>query len=90
MSDSLIDRFSHHEALHMSSKLTDAVNMWLVDHPAVKADSERLRLATVAAETLFALYQLIGAQSFGADRCSCKDKRGRTWWRECAVHGVKV
>lgn len=62
MSNSLIDDFSHHEALHMSSKLCEAVYEWLVDHPAVKADSQRLLLATDAAESLMHLYQLIGRQ----------------------------
>jgi hypothetical protein len=60
---SLIDAFSHHEALHMSSKLLQAVNEWLVEHPAIQADKERLKLATQAADTLMELYQLIGRQS---------------------------
>lgn len=62
MSNSLIDEYSHHEALHMSSKLCEAVNEWLVDHPAIQADPERLDLAKQAAEYLMSLYQLIGRQ----------------------------
>ena len=63
MAKKRIDKFSHHEALHMSSKLCDAVNEWLVDHPAVAADKERTRLAVNAAEHLYELYQLIGRQT---------------------------
>ncbi len=57
-----LDVFSHHEALHMSSKLAEAVNEWLVEHPAIQSDPARLALATQAAEKLFELYQLIGSQ----------------------------
>ncbi len=60
-----IDAFAHHEALHMSSKLAEAVNEWLVDHPAIATNPDRLRLAEDAAATLFKLYQLIGRDSLG-------------------------
>ncbi|SPH17904.1 hypothetical protein DEA8626_01432 [Defluviimonas aquaemixtae] len=54
------DKFSYHEALHMSSFFARAVEEELVDHPAVQAHPEWQALAEKACEALNDLYQAIG------------------------------
>lgn len=50
-----------HEALHMASFLSTAVDQELAGHPAIKRNKEWLKLARQAAGTLADLYQKIGA-----------------------------
>jgi hypothetical protein len=51
-----------HEALHMASFFINSVDDELVEHPAIKANEEWSRLAQVALDALFELYQAIGQQ----------------------------
>lgn len=50
-----------HEALHMSSFLAEAVSEQLCEHPAIEANPDWYRLASIAATALADLYQEIGA-----------------------------
>jgi hypothetical protein len=56
--------FGCHEALHMASFLAHAVEDQLCEHPAVALHPELRALADAACESLFALYQAIGARHF--------------------------
>lgn len=49
-----------HEALHMASFLTEAVNEQLVEHPAIVQNEEWQKLAIAAREALAKLYNKIG------------------------------
>jgi hypothetical protein len=51
-----------HEALHMASFLADAVDVQLVEHPAIKQNREWNFLAKRAAQALADLYQRIGRE----------------------------
>lgn len=70
------DPFLDHEALHMSSKLLELVNEWLIEHPAITNNPNRRKLAEIAAESLMSLYQLIGSEhgygvSMNEEVCGC-------------------
>lgn len=51
-----------HEALHMASFLTNAVDEELAGHPAILRNSEWYALARTAANALADLYQKIGGE----------------------------
>lgn len=53
--------FGCHEALHMASYLMMAVDSELLSHGAVVTNPEWFTLANQAFDSLFALYQAIGA-----------------------------
>ena len=57
------DLFHHHEALHMSSFLVEAVERQLVENAFVASEPECLELANKACDALADLYQLIGSKS---------------------------
>jgi hypothetical protein len=56
------DEFSRHEALHMASFLSEAVNGQLCEHLAVMANPLWLALAERASTALSDLYQAIGRE----------------------------
>ena len=51
-----------HEALHMASVLAEMVDERLCEHSAIKQNDEWAALAEIARDTLFRLYQAIGAK----------------------------
>ena len=55
------DEFLSHEVLHMASFLMRSVDAELLEHPAIQANADWLRLAETAHGALFDLYQAIGA-----------------------------
>jgi hypothetical protein len=56
-----LDDFGRHEVLHMASFLSRAVAAELGEHAQVQANPEWTALADQAAESLWALYQAVGA-----------------------------
>lgn len=52
--------FYCHEALHMASYLTQAIDSELSNHPAICANPEWFRLSVEAQDKLAELYQAIG------------------------------
>lgn len=52
--------FGCHEALHTAHVIIDMIDGHLINHPAIEADEEFLRLANTAQEALCDLYQAIG------------------------------
>lgn len=56
-----IDDYGRHEVLHMASFLSRAVTAELCEHAQVQAKPEWKALADSAAESLWALYQAVGA-----------------------------
>lgn len=55
------DDYGRHEVLHMASFLHGAVVSELCEHRQIKANPEWKSLAEVASESLWKLYQAIGA-----------------------------
>jgi hypothetical protein len=53
--------FGFHEAVHTTSIVLDLVDDQLLHHPAVAGNEEWFRLAARASESLFNLYQAMGA-----------------------------
>lgn len=60
MKDSKTDKFSRHEALHMSSFLMLSVDRELIEHQYIQSEPDCIALAEKAHQALFDLYQLIG------------------------------
>lgn len=56
-----MDEYGRHEVLHMASYLSRAVASELGEHAQVLANPEWKALADTAAESLWALYQAVGA-----------------------------
>jgi hypothetical protein len=54
--------FGCHEAMHMASVLVDMVGNQLLEHPAILQNADWYRAASQARQTLFQLYQAIGAE----------------------------
>jgi hypothetical protein len=57
-----MDDYGRHEVLHMASFLSRAVASELGEHAQVQANPEWKALADSAAESLWALYQLVGGE----------------------------
>jgi hypothetical protein len=55
------DDYGRHEVLHMASFLSRAVASELGEHAQVLANPEWKALADAAAESLWTLYQVVGA-----------------------------
>jgi hypothetical protein len=53
--------FGFHEAVHTTSIVLDLVDDQLLHHPAIAGNTEWFRLAARASESLFNLYQAMGA-----------------------------
>ena len=53
--------FGFHEAVHTTSIVLDLVDDQLLHHPAIAGNEEWFRLAARASESLFNLYQAMGA-----------------------------
>ncbi len=62
------DDYGRHEALHMASFLENAVEVELVQHDAVKAEPEWLKLAEAARKALADLYLAIGLKHMPDDQ----------------------
>ena len=58
-----LDKFSQHEALHMSSFFARTVETELMSHPYIEANLAFHQLAEKAVDALNELYQAIGAKS---------------------------
>lgn len=58
----MTDKLLRHEALHMASFLTSAVDEELCEHPAVKANPKWRKLAIKAVDALGDLYSAIGKE----------------------------
>lgn len=56
-----MDDYGRHEVLHMASFLSRAVAAELCEHQQVQENPEWKALADSAAESLWALYQAVGA-----------------------------
>ena len=57
-----------HELLDRIAMFADAVERYILDHPACIANSEWYSLADTAASSLRDLYQLVGATHMGPER----------------------
>jgi hypothetical protein len=55
------DSYGLHEALHTASIGADFVDRQLLDHPCIKKNKRYRKLAGAAFDSLFELYQAIGA-----------------------------
>lgn len=55
------DEFSVHEALDRTYLVAEILDTVLCEHPAIKENSEWLKLVSSAGDSLGRLYQLIGA-----------------------------
>jgi len=60
-----MDDYGRHEVMHMASFLSRAVASELCEHAQVQANPEWKALADTAAESLWALYQAVGAAHLG-------------------------
>lgn len=58
----ITDPFLMQEALHMASFLMRSVDTELLEHPAIRDNESWLALARNAHDSLFDLYQAIGAK----------------------------
>lgn len=62
-----LDKYHAHEALHMASFLSHAVESELCEHPFIQHHPHLKGLAERAAEALASLYQAIGTLTFNED-----------------------
>ena len=59
--------FGCHELLDRTAMFADAVERYILDHPACVANADWYSLADTAATSLRELYQLVGAAHMSAD-----------------------
>jgi hypothetical protein len=69
--------FHCHEALHMTSFLTSAIDTELCNHPAILANPEWFRLAMEGQQKLADLYQDIGSEHLSADEPAGREAPSR-------------
>lgn len=62
-----IDKYSLHEALHMSCFLMESVDRELMEHKQIRNNTHWAELAGKAHQALFDLYQSIGQASYEDD-----------------------
>lgn len=69
--------FGCHEALHMTSFLTSAIDSELAEHPTIKDNPRWLQMAEMARDVLASLYQEIGAVHIDPPTSGLHTKAGR-------------
>lgn len=63
-----LDPFMYHEAVDRALIAAEAVDQWLVEHPAIKAHPRWHKQAEKARDALLSLHQSIAAHSDGKRR----------------------